>query len=206
MRRSFMVSYIVDLVGHDQLHQILVGRDDGDVGAAPRAPAAHRSRSDRRPRSRPSRRQGRSKARDRVADQRKLRDQVVRRRRPVRLVFGIELVAEGDLADLSKMTARCVGPSPPCACPRSSFHSMLQKPEHRADRQAVGFARQRRQRVIGAENDSPSRRPGRDGRPCLIVWLAPSRQPWQGFWRERVLRRLWGLISAWPKFRDFCAE
>ena len=52
------------------------------------------------------------------------------------------------------MTAKWVGVTPTAVLRAScsSFHTMLQKPEHGADRQPVGFAVQRRQRVIGAEN------------------------------------------------------
>ena len=39
-----------DLAVDHQLHQVLVGRDDGALARRPRAPSAHRWRSDRRPR------------------------------------------------------------------------------------------------------------------------------------------------------------
>ena len=52
------------------------------------------------------------------------------------------------------MTAKCVGVTPTAVLRAScsSFQTMLQKPEHRADRQPVGFAVERWQRMIGAKN------------------------------------------------------
>ena len=91
--RSFIGSYI-DTVGADELHQILVGGDDGDVAArflgqpriggdqVVRLVAFHLDA-------------GQVEGARRLADQAELRDQVFRRRRAVGLVFGIELVAEG---------------------------------------------------------------------------------------------------------------
>ena len=87
---------------------------------------------------------------DRLANQRKLRDQVVRRRRPVRLVVGIKLVAEGDF--------RLVEDDGEMGRPVIRRHVAQQLPQHVAesehgiDLQPVGFAVQRRQRVVGAKN------------------------------------------------------
>ena len=86
----------------------------------------------------------------RLADQRELRDQVVGRRRPVRLVIGVELVAERDLG--------LVEDDRQMRRPVILGHVAQQLPQHVAeaehgiDLQPVGFAVQRRQRVIGAEN------------------------------------------------------
>ena len=72
-----------------------------------------------------------------VADQRELRDQIVRRRRPVRLVVGIELVAEGDL--------RLVEDDRQMRRPVVRRHVAQQLPQHVAeaehgiDLQAVGL-------------------------------------------------------------------
>ena len=62
----------------------------------------------------------------RLADQRELRDQVFRRVRPVRLVVGIEIGAEGLFRFVEhhcEMRRLVVG-----FMSASSFHSMLQKP------------------------------------------------------------------------------
>ena len=86
----------------------------------------------------------------RVADQRELRDQIVRRRRPVRLVVGIELVAERDLGlveDDRQMRRPVV-----LGHVAQQLPQHVAEAEHGIDLQPVGFAVQRRQRVIGAEN------------------------------------------------------
>ena len=76
--------------------------------------------------------------------------QVLRRLRPVRLVVGIDIVAEGllrlveDHRDMRRLVLRLhLGQQLP---------QHVAEAEHGADRQAVGLARERRQRVIGAEN------------------------------------------------------
>ena len=86
----------------------------------------------------------------RLADQRELRDQVVRAVRPVRLVFGIEIGAEGlfRLVEHHRQMRR----------PLLRLHVVQQLPQHVAeaehgvDLQPVRLAGERRQRVIGAED------------------------------------------------------
>ena len=87
---------------------------------------------------------------NRLADQRELRNQIVRRRRPVRLVVGIELVAEGDfrlVEDDGEMGRPVVGRHVAQQLPQH-----VAEAEHGIDLQSVGFAVERRQRVVGAEN------------------------------------------------------
>ena len=138
----------LDLAVHDQLHQILVGGDDGAAGAGfhrhariggdevVRLEIRHLHACD------PEGARG-------VAHQRKLRDQIFRRIGTVRLVLRIDLVAERGLAgieDHGEMRRRF-----------GAFHVLQELPQHVAVAgdgacgQAVGFAGQRRQRVIGAE-------------------------------------------------------
>jgi len=86
----------------------------------------------------------------RLADQWKLRNQVVRRRRPVRLVVGIKLVAEGDfrlVEDDGQMRRPVIRRHVAQQLPQH-----VAEPEHGIDLQPVGFAVQRRQRVVGAKN------------------------------------------------------
>ena len=136
----------------DELHQILVGRDDGGVAAGlagePRIggdqivglEALHLDA-------------GQVEGARRLADQAELRDQILRRRRAVGLVFGVELVAERlrriveDDREMGRRDAD-IGVA-------RVLHQLPQhvaEARHRADRQPVRFARQRRQRVIGAED------------------------------------------------------
>ena len=62
-----------------------------------------------------------------VADQRELRDQLLRRRRPVRLVVLVDLVAERLLAGVED-DGQVRRPARLASRPASSFHSMAQKP------------------------------------------------------------------------------
>ena len=126
----------------------------------------------------------------RLADQRKLRDQIVRRRRPVRLVVGIELVAERDFGlveDDGQMGRPVVRRHVAQQLPQH-----VAEAEHGVDLQAVGFAVQRRQRVIGAENIA-----GTVDQKDVVALL-------QGFDGDGLWRRLFRMFSAWPQFRDFC--
>ncbi len=137
-----------DAVGH-QLHQVLVGGNDGRGGAA-LAGQPHIGRDQIVGLEPGLLEAGQVEGADGLADQRKLRDQVVRRRRPVRLVIGIKLVAEGDF--------RLVEDDGQMGRPVVRRHLAQQLPQHVAeaehgiDLQPVGFAVQGRQRVIGAEN------------------------------------------------------
>ena len=136
------------LVG-DELHQVLVRGDDGRGGAA-LAGLARIGRDQIVGLEAALLEAGQVERAHGLADQRKLRDQIVRRRRPVRLVVGIELVAEGDF--------RLVEDDGEMRRPVVRRHVAQQLPQHVAeaehgiDLQPVGFAVQRRQRVIGAEN------------------------------------------------------
>ena len=86
----------------------------------------------------------------RLADERELRAQVFRRFRPVRLVVGIEVVAEGLLGlvehhrEMGRLVLRLhLGEQLP---------QHVAEAEHGIDLQPVRLAGERRQRVIGAEN------------------------------------------------------
>ena len=137
-----------DLAVHHQLHQILVGRDDGTAGARLARQsriggdqvvgliALHLDTGD-------------AEGAGRIAHQRELRDQVFGRGRAVRLVFLVDFVAEGLFAGVEnhRQMGRLL----------RTFHVLQQLPQHvavaghRAGRQAVGLAGQRRKRVIGPE-------------------------------------------------------
>ena len=148
MRRSFMVSYIVTLVGHE-LHQVLVGGHDGG-GRAALAGQPHIGRDQIVGLEADLFQAGQVERAHRLADQRELRDQIVRRRRPVRLVIGIELVAERDLGfveDDRQMRRPVI-----LGHVAQQLPQHVAEAEHGIDLQPVGFAVQGRQRVIGAEN------------------------------------------------------
>ena len=98
-----------------------------------------------------------------IAHQGKLRDQVFRRRRAVRLVFLVDLVAEGLFAgveDHRQMGGRVAAPSCPPAASTACCSSPT--PPRRAGRRICGSAAAGRDR---RGTDSPSRRSDRDGRP-----------------------------------------
>ena len=138
-----------DDAGPHQLHQVLVGGDDRHVAAG----IDHLARVggdevvgleavllDA----------GDVERLHRVADQRELRDELLGRRRPVRLVVLVDLVAEGLLRgveDDGEMGRRLGGLRLAQQLPQHGAEAV-----HGADRQAVGGARQRRQRVEGAED------------------------------------------------------
>ena len=132
----------------DELHQVLVGGDDGGrrlgLAGEPRVSGdqvvglvAGLLQA------------GDFEGVHRLADQRELRNEVGRRVRPVRLVFGIEFGAEGlfRLVEHHREMGRLV-----------VLHLGQQLPQHVAeaehgiDLQAVRLAGERRQRVIGAED------------------------------------------------------
>ena len=86
----------------------------------------------------------------RLADHGELRNQVIGRRWPMRLVFGVELVAEGDfrlVEDNGEVRRAVVLRHIPQQLPQH-----VAEAEHGIDLQPVGFAVERRQRVISAEN------------------------------------------------------
>ena len=136
-----------DFAVHHQLHQVLVGGDNRHPGAglAPQPCisgdqvvgliAFHFDTGD-------------AESARRVTHQGKLRNQIFRRRRTMRLVFLVELIAEGFLAGVENhcQMGRRVG-----------LHVLQQLPQHvavarhRAGGQAVRFAGERRQGVIGPE-------------------------------------------------------
>ena len=135
--------------GPDELHQILVGGNDGHLGARLGRLA----------------RIGRDQivglvaplldARDiegmhRVADQRKLGDEIVGCLRPVRLVVGVQFVAErmlGKVENGGDMRRRVELAGLAQQLPQHAAEAV-----HGADGQPVRRARERRQRVIGAED------------------------------------------------------
>src|SRR5690606_19030545 len=187
----------------DELHQVLVARDDRHVPPAPRrlpgiggdqvvglevvlldARQAERAR--------------------RVADQRELRNEVLRRRRPVGLVLVVERVAEAGrtLVEDHREMCRTV----------RLVELVGQLPQHRrvavdrADRHAVRVG-QRRQPVIRAEDV------GRTvdqvemllfGHRCLLAALcaevsrfdAPSRPAW-GCFATKLPLFPWAEFTAW---------
>ena len=133
----------------DQLHQVLVGADDQHC----------RARLARQPgiggdeivrlviRLLDT---GNAEGAHRLADQRELRPQVGWRLGPLRLVLVVESIAEcgGGMVHDNRQMGRLF--------PRHAFaHQFphhVAEARHRADRQPVGLAGERRQRVIGAEN------------------------------------------------------
>ena len=138
-------------IGLDQLHQILVGRNDGHLaaGVARHAgiggddvvglPALHLDR-------------GQAVSLGGGARQRKLRHQLFRRRRPVRFVLGVDLVAEG-LGRIVEhhrqmrwliLALEVFG----------ELEDHVAKARNAAHRHAVALARQLRQRVKGPENEA----------------------------------------------------
>ena len=180
MRRSFMVSYIVTLVV-DELHQILVGRHDRRGGAA-LAGQPRIGRDQVVGLEAALLQAGQVEGAHGFADQRELRDQIVRRRRPVRLVLGVELVAEGDF--------RLVEHDGQMRRPVVRRHVAQQLPQHVAeaehgvDLQPVGLAVQRRQRVIGAEDVA-----GTVDQEDVVALSGDFAAGWRG--GSGLWRRLW---------------
>ena len=133
----------------DELHQILVRRDDGGGGAG-LAGLAHIGRDQIVGLKAVLLQAGHVEGVHRFADQRKLRPQIVGRIGPVRLVVGIHFGAEGLLGKVEhhREVRRLV----------LRLHVAQKLPQHIAEAeygvelQPVGFAVDRRQRVIGAEN------------------------------------------------------
>ena len=136
----------------DELHQILVRRDDRRIGAdlagQPRIggdqivglEAFHLDA-------------GQVEGARRLADQPELRDQILRRRRAIGLVFGVEVVAEGFggiVENHREMRRR--HPHRGVARILQQLPHHVAETQHGADRQPVGFAVERRQRMVGAED------------------------------------------------------
>ncbi len=133
----------------DQLHQVLVGRNDGDLEAlvlgnmgigADQVVGFEAFQLDGR----------QAKGACRVADQGELRDQVFGRGRPVGLVTIIEFVAEGlgtRVEDDGDVRGRVVA-----AVLLDQLVQHVAEAGDGADRQAVRLARQGRQAMIGAED------------------------------------------------------
>ena len=143
----------VDIVG-DELHQVFIGRDDGDV-AAGRFRLAGIGGDDVVGLETLDFDAGQVEGAGGGADQAELRHQILRRGRAVRLVGLVERLAEGlrrIVEDDGEMGGRDAD--------RGVAGVGQQLPQHvaeagdRADRQAVGFARQRRKRVEGAEDEA----------------------------------------------------
>ena len=136
------------LVG-DELHQILVRGHDGRGGAA--LAGLSRVGGDQVVGFKAGLFEaGQVECANRLADQRELRNQIVRRRRPVRLVVGIELVAERDFGFIED--DREMGRPVVRRHVTQQLPQHVAKAEYRIDLQTVGFAVQRRKRVVGAEN------------------------------------------------------
>ena len=135
--------------GPDQLHQVFVGRDDGHVAAGFDDVAGI------------GRDQvvgliavlfdgGDVEGFDRIADQRELRDEFFGRRRTLRFVFVVDLVAKGFASGIENDGD--VGWRFRRLALAQQLPQHGAKAVHRADRQSVGRPRQRRQRVEGAED------------------------------------------------------
>ncbi len=186
----FMVSSI-DTPGLDQLHQVLVGGDDRHVAAGGQRllgvggdqvvglVAVLLDAGD-------------VEGLDGVADQRELRHQLFGRRRAMRLVVLVDLVAERLLAgveDDGQMRR-----------PAALAGVLQQLPQHGAeavhgaDRQAVGRARQRRQRVEGAED--VARAVDQVDVAALDDRHRLARR--HGAGRQRPARTSWVLQMWWP--------
>ena len=130
----------------DQLHQVLVRRDDGDLGAGflgltgiggdqvVGLEAVHVDAGD-------------AEGRGRLADEGELGNQFVRRRRPVGLVFGIDVAAKG-LAGAVEHHRHVVGVGI-----GDKLHHHAREAEDRIDRRPVG-AGHRRQGMEGAEDET----------------------------------------------------
>ncbi len=133
----------------DQLHQVLVGRDDGDV-ATTRDRVAGVGRDQIVGLEAILLDGGNVERLHSIADQRELWNQLFRRGRAVRLVLVVDLVAI--------VIAAGIEDDGDVGRPAPGFGIGNQLPEHGAeavhgaDRQAVGRPRQGRQRMEGAEN------------------------------------------------------
>ena len=128
----------------------------------------------------------------RLAHQRKLRDQVLRRGRAMGLVGGIEIIAEG-LARLVKdhrQMGRPIGRGPHLD---QELPEHIAKALHRPHRHAVRLARQRRQGVIGPENIT---RPIHQIEPHRrMVWGGRGEQGVSGFGHRPRIGRSCGLVT-----------
>ena len=177
--------FLLDRVQHfhagpDQLHQVLVGRHDGRLAAGIAGRAG--IRGDQVVGLPVLELNGRNAERlGRLAHQAELRDQVVGRRRALRLVGVVQPVAEGLAAgveDHRDMRADMLA---------QQLRQHVGETEHRVHRRAVR-PRHRRQRVVGAEEEARSvdqdqmlrrvlgARPARPGPGCQcpLAWPAPS--------------------------------
>ena len=129
-----------------QLHQVLVAGDDGHAPAGRRrAPRIGRDQVVGLEAGEFDRRQP-ERAR-RVADQRELRDQRLRRVGPVRLVGGVDVVAEGGARGVEQHGDGVAPPRP------RQFVDHVAEAEHGVGRRPVAPA-QRRQAVEGAEYET----------------------------------------------------
>ena len=144
---------LLDRVEHldarpDQLHQVLVGRNDGRGAAhADRAFGVGRDQVVGLPVGQLDRRH--AERLGRLAHQRELRDQFGRRVRPLRLVLFVEAIAESQPPGVEN--DREMGADMLLQQPRQH----VGEAEHRVHRRAVR-PRHRRQRVEGAEDEARS--------------------------------------------------
>ena len=188
-----------DAVVHE-LHQVLVGRHDG--GGRLRLAGEPRVGRDQVVGLEAGLLQaGDVEGVHRLADQRELRDQIVRRR-----PAGAPCIRDRNRCGRSSPTCRT--PPRDASARSSGFMSLQQLPQHVAeaehgvDLQAVGLAGQRRQRVVGAED--VARAVDQED----VVALFQRTGDGGGFrrrrlWRRRLWRRIWRreiwIWLAWPE-------
>ena len=163
IRRSFMVSYITTLSVTSCIRSL---SEETMVVVAPRSLAEPRIGRDQIVGLEAGLFQaGQVERAHRLADQRELRDQVVRRRRPVRLVVGIELVAERDFGlveDDGQMRRPVI-----LGHVAQQLPQHVAEAEHGIDLQPVGLAVQAAAARDRRGKCRRNRRPGTHGRPCL---------------------------------------
>ena len=173
-----------DDVVADELHQVLVRGDDGRGGAG-FARLAHISRDQIVSLEAVLLQARQVEGRHRLAHEFELRPQIVGRIRPVRLIVGIHFGAEGLLRLVEhhrKMGRLLVGLHVAQELPQH-----VAEAEHGVELQPVGFAVDRRQRVIGAENVA-----GTIDQKDVIAFLERRCGDWRRLGRDlrrRLLRR-----------------
>ena len=143
----------VDVVANE-LHQVLVGGNDGDVAALFRRHAGIGG-DDIVGLEAFGLDAGQVEGHRRLADQTELRDQFFRRRRAVRLVFREKLLAEGfrGIVENDREMGGCDAHRG-IARIGDELPQHVAEAGHGADGQAVRFAGERRQRVKRAENEA----------------------------------------------------
>ena len=135
----------------DQLHKILVGRDDRHPSAGI-ARLCRKRGDDVVGLEALDLDTGQIEGPRRIADQVELRHQILRRRRSLRLVLGIDVVAEGLALVIENHRHMGRGFGTPLILDHLEDH--VAEPADRPHRQSVGLSRQGRQGVISTENVS----------------------------------------------------